>query len=132
MSDQSGSNSKESTVNSQITDSITAMRDALNFAKTGDIEVIGQQVMVQAAGLAMLNAVQQQHQQYILQNTVTTVAVKAMLENDPQEAIKLMNETIQNNSIVETLNGLKSFIDEFSTSIKKEDNSSVMSGKSTE
>ena len=39
----------------------------------------------------------------MLQNTVTTVAAKAMLESSPLEAVKLMEEVVKNNNAASSI-----------------------------
>ena len=104
-------NSQKSTVNSQIIDSIKEINELLGNQQ-GDLKSIANQVLTQAAGMAMLNIVNQQQQMYILQNTVTTVAVKAILESNPEEAVKLMNSVVDNNNITKDLKELKDLLSE--------------------
>lgn len=112
-----------STINNQIIDAIKSINALLKDADNDSLEVIGNQVLVQAASLAMLNMVNQQQQLYILQNTATTVAVKAMLETNPEEALKIMNDTVNNNNIISSLTDFEKIIKELTpkktTSSKK-------------
>jgi len=103
--------SAKSTVNSQIIDSINEINKILT-EQGGDVKGISNQVLTQAASMAMLNIVNQQQQMYILQNTVTTVAVKAMLESNPEEAVKLMNSVLENNHVAKDLKDLKDLLSE--------------------
>lgn len=119
MSDSEANKSKDSkeqeqqpsAVNSQILDSIKEINELLGNQE-GDVKAIANQVLAQAASMAMLNIVNQQQQMYILQNTVTTVAVKAMLESNPEEAVKLMNSVLENNNVAKNLNELKDLLSE--------------------
>lgn len=105
-----------STVNSQVTDSIKAINGLLKENPDADLSLMAYQVMTQAAGMAMLNVVNQQQQLYTLQNTVTTVAAKAMLESNPEEAVKLMNDAVKNSNVTENIKELKSLMDELTSS----------------
>ena len=107
-------------VNSQIVDAIRSMNILLKEAGNESLETIGNQVLIQAASLAMLNMVNQQQQLYILQNTVTTVAVKAMLESNPEEALKIMNATVNNSTIMNSFKEFEQLIKEISKSKEKQ------------
>jgi len=106
----------KSAINDQIADSITTIQDLLKTHSDGNLSIMAHQVMTQATGMAMLNLVNQQQQLYALQNTVTTVAVKSMLASNPEEAVKLMNETIKNNNFTENYKEIKDLMDELSNS----------------
>lgn len=118
MSTTTSNNSSKttSTVNSQVTDSIKAINGLLKDNLDADLSLMAYQVMTQAAGMAMLNVVNQQQQLYTLQNTVTTVAAKAMLESNPEEAVKLMNDAVKNSNVTENIKELKSLMDELTSS----------------
>ena len=81
-------------VNSQIID---AIRQVNNFLKESDysLDSISSQLAAQAAGLAMINIVNQQQQMHTLQNAVVATAAKSMLVSSPQEAVQMMNENIK-------------------------------------
>jgi len=115
MSDPANNNTKEksssnssqsSTVNSQIIDSIKEINELMKNQE-GDLKTISNQIFTQTAGMAMLNIVNQQQQMYILQNTVTTVAAKAILESNPEEAVKMMNSVVENSNTTQSLKDLK-------------------------
>lgn len=103
--------SEHSTVNSQIIDSIKEINKILS-EEGGDVKTIANQVLAQAISMAMLNIVNQQQQMYILQNAVTTAATKAMLDSSPEEAVKLMNSVMENNSGAKDLKDLKDLLAE--------------------
>lgn len=105
----SNNNSTKTSINSQIIDSIKEVNELLSEGEK-NLNTASNQVLTQAAGMAMLNMVNQQQQMYILQNTVTTVAAKAMLESNPEEAVKLMNTVIENNNITSGLKDLKDLL----------------------
>lgn len=106
-------------VNSQITDAIRSMNALLKEADNENLEVIGNQVLIQAASLAMLNMVNQQQQLYVLQNTATTVAVKAMLDSNPEEALKIMNATVNNSNIMDSFKQFEQLIKDISKTKEK-------------
>jgi len=95
-----------SSVNNQVIDSIKQINELL---KEGEYNLNGvsNQLVIQATGMAMLNIVNQQQQLYSIQNAATAVAVKEMLSSSPQEAIQLMNETIKNTKLTESIKELK-------------------------
>ena len=111
----SGDNNSSSTssINSQIIDSIKEINNLLGD-QDKDLKTISNQVLTQAAGMAMLNVVNQQQQMYVLQNTVTTVAAKAMLESNPEEAVKMMNSVIENSNVTQSLKDLKDLMSSMS------------------
>lgn len=98
------------TVNRQVVDSI---KEINNLLREGEFNLNGvsNQLVIQAAGMAMLNIVNQQQQLYSIQNAATTVAIKEMLTSSPQEAIQLMNETIKNMKLTESIKDLKELMD---------------------
>ena len=94
------------TVNSQIIDAIKQVNGFLRDSSFS-LDSISGQITTQAAGLAMMNIVQQQQQLHTLQNAVTAAAAKVMLNSNPQDAIQLMNEVIKENNITNSLKDLK-------------------------
>ena len=115
MSESGKSGTKSSAINDQITDSITAMQDLLKENSDGNVALLSYQIMAQATAMAMLNAVNQQQQMYILQNAVTTATAKAVLKSKPEEAIKIVNEAMNKSNVLETFNGLKNFMDDLTS-----------------
>ncbi|WP_298515652.1 RebB family R body protein [uncultured Kordia sp.] len=101
-------------INNQIEDAIKSINTLLKSADNDNLELIANQALVEAASLAMLNMVSQQQQLYMLQNAATTVAVKAMLETNPEEALKIMNQTIENNNITASLSDFEKVIRQIS------------------
>lgn len=115
-------------LNNQILDSIDELQKIISGNKDENVIAIAYQVMAHSAGIAMINAVNQQQQMYILQNAVTTAAAKAALESNPEEAVKIINDSINNNSMLQTLTGLKNFIDDLN---KTYDDLKTKTGKQT-
>lgn len=109
-------NQTKSAINDQIADSVSSIQELLKKHSDDNLSIMAHQVMTQATGMAMLNLVNQQQQLYTLQNTVTTVAVKSMLTSNPEEAVKLMNETVKNNNFSENYKEIKKLMDELSSS----------------
>jgi predicted amino acid-binding ACT domain protein len=103
--------SQQSAVNSQIIDSIKEINKLL-AEQSGDVETIASHVLTQAISMAMLNIVNQQQQMYILQNAVTTAAAKAMLNSNPEDAVKLMNTVVESSSGAKDLKDLKDLLSE--------------------
>lgn len=109
------SNRENNAVNGQIID---AVKQVNNFLKDSNfsLDSISNQLAVQAAGLAMLNIVNQQQQLFTLQNAVTTAAVKSMLNSSPQEAMQIMNEAVKDNNLANSLKELKELMSELKAS----------------
>jgi transcription elongation factor len=115
MSDSLDSNITQSSpggskVNDQVVDSIKEINSLLEDGR-GNLDSISSQILTQAAGMAMLNVVNQQQQMFMLQNTVTTVAAKAMLESNPLDAVKMMEEVMNNNSAASSIKELQDLVD---------------------
>lgn len=100
-------------VNSQVVDSIKEINNLLEEGR-GSLTSISGQILTHAAGMAMLNVVNQQQQMFMLQNTVTTVAAKAMLETSPVEAVKLMEEVMNNNNTASSIKELQELVNQLS------------------
>jgi hypothetical protein len=104
--------SKNTALNDQIADSISALQNLTTSNSDEGIALMTYQIMAQATALAMLNAVNQQQQMYILHNAVTAATAKAALDSKPEEAVEIINKAMNNTNILETFNGLKNFMDE--------------------
>lgn len=102
-------------VNSQILDAIKQVNSFLKESNYS-LDAISDQLVTQAAGVAMLNIVNQQQQLYTLQNAVTTVVAKSMLKSNPQEAIQMMNEVVKENNLTNSLKELKELMNELNNS----------------
>jgi hypothetical protein len=105
-------------VNDQITDSITQIQKMLADDNGENIQALSYQFMAHAIGLAMYNAVHQQQQRYILQNAITTAAAKAILEASPEKALKLAEEGLGGDSFTQTLSELKAMMDNLNNTYK--------------
>jgi len=104
---------KTDALNDQITDSINAIRESIEKGGIDDIEAYSQQILAHSVGLALLNAVHQQQQRYILQNAITTAAAKAIIQADPKEALKFAQETFDQDNIASNITALMSILEEF-------------------
>lgn len=103
-------------LNDQVTDSITAVQKILEEGGIDSIQSYSDQIVAHAVGLALLNAVNQQQQRYILQNAITTAAAKAILEADPKEALKFAREGFADNDIISNITSLKTLLEEITGS----------------
>lgn len=124
---------EKSSINDQVADSVASLQKMLLENKDGNIQALSYQIMAHAAGLAMLNAVYQQQQMYILQNAVTTATAKAVLESKPEDAVKIVKEFMNENDLLKTFSGLKNFMDDLNTTYediinKKPENSAEKKG----
>jgi hypothetical protein len=102
---------KPSAVNEQITDAASQVNETIQGASKSQARAMADQVMAQAIGLAMQNAVAQQQQSYILRNAVTTAAARALLEASPDEALKFAREVLANDDVAQTLERLQKLMD---------------------
>lgn len=105
-------------VNDQITDSITQIQKMLADDNGENIRAFSYQLMAHSIALAMYNAVHQQQQRYILQNAITTAASKAILEASPEKALKLAEEGLGGDSFTQTLSELKAMMDSLNSTYK--------------
>lgn len=105
-------------VNDQITDSITQIQKMLADDDGENIQALSYQLMAHSIGLAMYNTVHQQQQRYILQNAITTAATKAILEASPEKALKLAEEGLGADSFTQTLSELKAMMDSLNSTQK--------------
>ncbi|ARV15199.1 RebB family R body protein [Polaribacter sp. SA4-12] len=106
---ENSSSTQNSSVNSQVIDSIKEINNLLEKGSE-NLTSISKQILTQATGMAMLNVVNQQQQMFMLQNTVTTVAAKAMLVSSPLEAVKLMEEVVKSNNAATSIKELQDLI----------------------
>jgi hypothetical protein len=104
--------SDETSVNDQITDSISQIKESVLGAFESQGQAAAYQMMAHAVGLAMLNAVANQQQTYILKNAITTAAVKATLESNPEGALKLADKMLSGQDIVSQFSGLKDMMND--------------------
>jgi len=102
----------ENSINDQIKDSVSQVQQAVLGVFESQGQAAAYQMMAHAIGLAMLNAVSNQQHAYILRNAITTAAVKATLESNPEEAIKLADKMLAGQDIVSTFSGLKDMMDD--------------------
>ncbi len=105
-------------VNDQITDSITQIQKMLADDNGENVQAFSYQLMAHAIGLAMYNAVHQQQQRYILQNAITTAASKAILEASPEKALKMAEEGLGGDNFTQTLTELKEMMDSLNSTYK--------------
>lgn len=96
----------ESTINSQITDAVSQVDETVTGSSAATGEAMAQQVMAQAIGLAVQNAVHAQQQLYALRTAATTAAVKAVLQSSPEDALKIAKEMLQGRDLADTLTRL--------------------------
>ncbi len=108
---------QSSSVNSQVIDSIKEINNLLEEGST-NLSAISSQILTQATGMAMLNVVNQQQQLFMLQNTVTTAAAKALLESSPIEAVKLMDDLVKNNNAADSIKELQELINQMNNKQK--------------
>jgi len=112
MNRKAESNAAQNTsVNSQVIDSIKEINRVLENGNT-NLSIVSNQLLTQATGMAMLNIVNQQQQLFMLQNTVTTVAAKAMLASSPLEAVKLMDDVVKRNNAASAIKELQELMNE--------------------
>lgn len=97
-------------VNSQIIDAVTQVNETVGGSSEALARAMADQVMAQAIGMAMQNAVAQQQQLYILRNAVTTAAARAILDSSPEEALRFASEALNSDDIAQTLERLSALV----------------------
>lgn len=104
---------QSSTINEQITDSITNLHKLCSDNQGQlDLQPYLNQMLANAVGLAMLNAVNQQQQRYLIQNAVTASIAKSILKSEPDKAIEQSKLLFATDDVSATLNNLKNLLDE--------------------
>lgn len=96
----------ETTVNCQVTDAVAQVNATVVSSSEALARAMADQVMAHAIGLAMQNAVAQQQQLYMLRNALTTAATRAILESNPEEALRFAGEALKGDDIAQTLERL--------------------------
>lgn len=91
------------TLNDQIRDAVAQIQAMLAASRSETSLAVSQQLMVNAAALAMLNAVAQQQHAYVVRNAVTAAAARALLESDPEKAVELARELLDDERIGDPL-----------------------------
>ena len=104
--------SDDTSVNDQITDAVNQANASVAGASAATAHAMAQQMMAQAIGLAMQNAVHQQQQRYILRNAATSAASRAIMQGDPEKAMALAKEMLDEPDIGQTLSELKRLMDD--------------------
>jgi hypothetical protein len=100
----------ETEVNSQIADAVSQVNETVLGSSEALTRAMADQVMAQAIGLAMQNAVAQQQQLYILRNAVTTAAARSILDSNPEEALRFASEALNSDDIAQTLERLSALV----------------------
>ncbi len=116
-----GTGAPESAVNSQIEDAVSRVRELTAGSGEELAKAAATQVMTQAVALAMQDAVAQQQQRYILRNTITAAAARALLDGEARsaehlealtKAVRSLQEALDPGDLVETLAKLKALAEE--------------------
>lgn len=111
----------ESHVNDQIIDAVDEANATVLGSAEDTASAMAQQVMAQAIGLAMQNAVHQQQQLYVLRNAATTAASRALLQADPAKALELTQSLYNTDDITKTLAQFKALMDDIAMSGQEAD-----------
>ncbi len=127
---------KSSKINEQIKNIAKTIGEQSCVSSEEFTQTLTQQIMVNAVGLAIQNAVAQQQQNYILRNAMTTAAARAMLESSlsPEDIMKFAKDALSGEDVISTLSGLKDLMDKVSSQdkIRKTDKKTTSSpGKKT-
>lgn len=103
-------------LNDQIRDAVEQIQALLAGSSSEMSVATSQQLMAHAAALAMLNAVAQQQNAYILRNAVTAAAARAMLASDPEKAVELARELLGDERLGDPLAELRQLMREVAAS----------------
>jgi hypothetical protein len=96
----------ETTVNSQITDAVTQVNASVNGSSEALARAMANQIMAHAVSVAIQNAVAQQQHVYMLRNAVTTAAARAILDSNPEQALRFANEAFNGDDLAQTIERL--------------------------
>ncbi|WP_333681815.1 RebB family R body protein [Dyella sp.] len=100
----------ETTVNSQITDAITQVNASVGGSSDALARAMADQIMAHAVSVAIQNAVAQQQHVYMLRNAVTAAAVRAILDSDPEQALRFADEALRGDDLAETIERLSAIV----------------------
>lgn len=93
--------------NDQIVDAVRQVSALTLGADPAFQRALNYQVLTQAVGLAMQNAVAQQKQRYILRNALVTAAARRLLESDPAKVLGFLDEVHTSDETARVLSRLQ-------------------------
>lgn len=99
----------ETTVNSQITDAITQVNASVGGSSEALARAMADQIMAHAVSVAIQNAVAQQHV-YMLRNAVTAAAARAILDLNPEQALRFADEALKSDDLAQTIERLSGLL----------------------
>ena len=100
----------ETEVNSQISDAVAQANASVIGSSEATAHAMADHIMAQAIGIAIQNAVAQQQHVYMLRNAITTAAARAILESDPEQAMRFADEALKSEDIAQTIERLNALL----------------------
>jgi hypothetical protein len=100
----------ESRVNSQITDAVAQVNATVGGSSEALARAMADQIMAHAVSVAIQNAVTQQQHVYMLRNAVTTAAARAILNSDPEQALRFADEAFKSDDLAQTIERLSALL----------------------
>lgn len=100
----------ETTVNSQITDAVAQVNASVAGSSDALAQAMASQIMAHAVAVAIQNAVAQQQHVYMLRNAVTTAAARAILDSDPEQALRFADEALKSDDLAQTIERLNALL----------------------
>jgi len=100
----------ETTVNSQITDAITQVNASVGGSSEALARAMADQIMAHAVSVAIQNAVAQQQHVYMLRNAFTAAAARAILDLNPEQALRFADEALKSDDLAQTIERLSGLL----------------------
>lgn len=100
----------ETTVNNQVTDAVAQVNASVGDSSEALAQAMAHQIMAHAVAVAIQNAVAQQQHVYMLHNAVTTAAARAMLNADPEQALRFAGEALRSDDLAQTIERLNALL----------------------
>lgn len=100
----------ETTVNSQITDAVAQVNASVGDSSEALARAMAHQIMAHAVLVAIQNAVAQQQHVYMLRNAITTAAARAILDANPEQALRFADEALKSDDLAQTIERLSALL----------------------
>lgn len=101
---------EETSVNDQITDAVTQVNASVGNSSEALARAMANQIMAHAVAIAIQNAVAQQQHVYMLRNAATTAAVRAILDSNPEQAMRFADEALKGDDLALTIERLSTLL----------------------
>ncbi|HEX7817303.1 RebB family R body protein [Dyella sp.] len=108
-------------LNRQVVEAVEVVNAQVLGSSAAVAQAMTDQVMAQAIGMAMQNAVAQQQHLYTLRNAITTAVVRTILESNAEEAVRFAREMLAGDDVASTLERLAALMKDVQAGRKSSD-----------